>query len=237
MKIKPYLPLAIASIAIATSHSALAQFPVASASQTTIELTVTIPTGPTYSGTESNGTVTFGTATRRISNKQILQMLVAQGVINNADGWSIAYVVTSPESDGQFYLTKTGKTPRNVSSYLRMGNGEDSIDDIDVQTGSYTVRNTESSRSESGTINYSGFGAFALYPSGREGSGILIHGNVQSSVYFSYFSSKSGSNFSLILNALNLLNGTGSTDYFGPTSLVQGSVTGTKGVPIQVIPL
>lgn len=231
MKITQYLSLAIASVAIAASQSAFAQGPAASASPTTIALTITSQAESTTTGTEASYTTTLRTATpQRIGNKEILQLLVGQGVINNIDGWTIAYVVGG-EGDGEFFLTKTGKEPRFIDRYLRLGSEEQFYGSTLLQTGTVSGRSTETSGSQTATLNQSAYGSFSVHL-GSEFPAFFITGNIKRSVYYLY----SGGvdikpTYTYTLNSHSLLNGVGATGYFGPSGMVQGSITGTKGVP------
>lgn len=63
----------------------------------------------------------------KISNKEILEMLVAEGVIKSISGWSFKMVVpaNAPESEGGgespcFYIAKTGEAPIYLGEYFEV---------------------------------------------------------------------------------------------------------------------
>lgn len=85
-----------------------------------------------FSVTNARGVTTsteeYGTkmVTFRISNKEILEDLVEQGVIENITGYAIQ-LIGSPDEEGyidsKFYVVKRGETPIDISEYFSAESG------------------------------------------------------------------------------------------------------------------
>lgn len=103
--------------------------------------------------------------TAKISNKEILEELKSDGVIQSITGYAISYIdIDDGASDGGFYLTKKGAEPISIDQYLDIGRYNSSYavggtwkrvltDDYVKET--YTESETGSEKSkESITINF-----------------------------------------------------------------------------------
>ncbi len=233
MKITNYLPLAVATLAIASGNTALAGRPSSqtySATPITFSLVISTQGEPTYS--ESSNTYTAVVNQQRYGNVQILQMLKDEGVIQGVTGWSIVLVSSSSEEDSLvgFYLTKVGKEPININSYL----GFD-LAGADVKTG--TSKTVYGEISYTVTDNYSHSLLSVLYI-GQDAGTLAFFGNTKYKTLSTYTYYEGPTDSTHNINSFNLSNGTGFYGYEGPFggSLVTGKVTGptSAGTPFYI---
>ncbi len=118
MKITNYLAASLATLAIYTGGPALAH------GTYEHKLTVALVLSEQIDNPdrESNNGISYSSFiyNQRISNKNLLEIFVDEGVINEIYGWSI--VAISEEGDIQgFALTKRGYPSVNVSDYFELG--------------------------------------------------------------------------------------------------------------------
>ncbi len=173
MKINNYLPLAIATVAIAAGNTASAgdySYQTHSANRITVSLIVQTQGESVESEILGVPTNTEVVSQRAITNRSILLMLKDEGEIpdNTISGWSIVAVSGSDQGLMGFYIIKTGQEPVDIDEYMDLDG-----DDIGIRTGT----STESGNVTTDTYNYSLFNEVTIRNGGYydEGSTIVSY--------------------------------------------------------------
>ena len=109
-----------------------------------------------FSVTNARGVTTsteeYGTkmVTFRISNKELLEDLVEQGVIESITGYALQ-LIGSPDEEGyvdsKFYVVKRGETPIDISEYFF-------VDSEDAEAENYSYRSVEVSNPATETVTF-----------------------------------------------------------------------------------
>lgn len=143
MKTINYLAVTIATLALYSGGSAVAQGTYEHKLTTALVLSEQIdnPDRETSSGVSYSSFI----YKQKITNRNLLEILVDEGVINEITGWSIVAISEDGDIQG-FALTKRGRAPVDVSDYFQLGS------DPNV---SYSFKGFQNYNTEIYTENYS----------------------------------------------------------------------------------
>lgn len=173
---KHLFPIAIASLSMmgASAQADLAEDN-AREHKATISLKVSYEGGEDVTH-KNNGDIHFSQKilTMKISNKEILQGLVEEGVIADIKGWSIIFITNDNAEVVGTYLTKKNNLPINITSYFSASSGPQ----IEAFKGKYI----DSKDLESGTATYKSLASLMM---DIDGVDIKVQGVMKSDTDFS----------------------------------------------------
>ena len=111
MKMKHYLPIALATLTL----SANAEF----REHKCVATLKMFEEGPyNYSEKKNGYNDSVKIEKSKVGNKEILELLMGEGVIDSINGWSIKFVTNGPGNLIEVMLTKKNQTPIFVSGYF-----------------------------------------------------------------------------------------------------------------------
>lgn len=164
MKNPPYiLPAIIASLAITGPSSAQADLAEDNAREHKVTATLKV----FYEGIEevsqkNNGDIHYSQKiiTKKVSNKEILEGLVEEGVIADIKGWSIILITGDNAQIVGTYITKKNNLPIDITSFFDASSGH--------QITAYKGKYIDKTESESGTATHKSLASLRMDIDGVE---------------------------------------------------------------------
>ena len=154
MKPKYYLPIALASLVLATNVTAQDEYREHSV---TFSCTLSTEAPEQFKENENGYKASRKIATEKLSNKEILEALADEGVISNIKGWSIKILTLGNGNIEGVFLTKKDTTPIDITEFFEF--------DIYFALEAYTEQSKEKNGDETyeSTSRIYGTGSLNVY--------------------------------------------------------------------------